>query len=388
MVSKAASGESNSLGSFRHVLTAFLICRLVLEIIGILSLFYFPPASAIGPARDLRYHAGVSPFLGIWARWDSEWYLMVAEKGYQSYDYFKTFGGGKYMPQETAKVLPAFPMGIRFLTFLSNNSVLSGFILANFCALLFFYYLFRLALKLFDERTALTSALLYIVFPTGFFLSAIYSESLFLAAVTACFFYLEEKKLFPAMIAAVITVLARPQGVLAIPALLWLAWLRFPERKGTAVTLMGIACFVPLAGYAMFIMDIFGSPKWITETVRYWRGDTRYPLYAIVRFFQNPIAIHGQHNSIIDFTFGVFQLAVLCISFRKLPIPYYIYSIIVVVFPLSSSLFSFSRLCLVNFPFFLYLGRTSFGRSMPTQVSFTMLQAFFFAAFVNWYWVA
>ncbi len=375
------------MGSFRQVLVAFLVCRLVLELIGVLSLFYFPPASSIGPARDLRYHKGDSVFLGIWARWDSEWYLLVADKGYRSHEYFKEFGGGKYLPQETAKIFPAYPMGIRFLSHLTNSGVTSGFILSNVAALLFLFYLFRLAGKLFDGTAAVNSAILYVVFPTGFFLSAVYSESLFLAAITASFFYLEEKKLAPAMLAAALAMIARPQGILAIPALLCLAWIRFPERKAFAVLLLTFACTIPLAGYFLFVTHTFGSPKWITETVRYWRGDTRYPLYALVRFFQNPVAIHGQHNSVIDLAFAMLNLGGLLFSFRKLPWPYYIYSIIIIIFPLSSTLFSFSRLCLTNFPLFLFLGQTSFGRSGVVQISFAMMQAFFFAAFANWYWV-
>jgi Mannosyltransferase (PIG-V) len=382
-----ASGDNVNLGSFRHVLLAFLVCRLILEVVGILSLFYFPPASSIGPARDLRYHKDGSPLFEIWSRWDSEWYLLIADKGYSSYDDFKEFGGGKYLPQETAKMFPAYPMGIRLLSMVTHNDVLSGFVLSNLSALVFLYYLFRLARKLFDDTSALNSAILYVVFPTGFFLSAVYSESLFLAAITACFYYLEEKRLLPAVLAGALTMLARPQGLLAIPALLWLTWARFPERKVAAVSLLVISCIIPLAFYSLFVTHTFGSPKWISETQRHLRGDMRYPFYALVRFFQNPVAVHGQHNSIIDFAFAALNLTVLLLSFRKLPGQYYLYSIIIVLFPLSSTLFSFSRLCLANFPLFLYFGQNSFGRSPLVQISFAMLQAFFFAAFANWYWV-
>lgn len=385
--SAGESGEIKSLGSFRFVLIAFLISRLVLEVIGVLSVFYFPPASSVGPTRDLHYHKPVSPFIGMWARWDSEWFLLVAEQGYRSYEHFKDSGGGKYLEQETAKIFPAYPMGVRYLTILTKNSVLSGIILSNFSALMFLYYLFRLASRLFDVQTSIHSTMLYILFPTGFFLSAVYSESLFLAAITASLFYIEDKKLAPALLAIVIAMLTRSQAFLAIPPLLCLAWMRFPERRMAAVLLVGLTCLVPLSLYLAFVAQTFGSPKWITETVRYWRGDTLYPLYALVRFFRHPMAIHGQHNSIIDFSFALFNLGILAVSFRKLPFPYYLYSIIFILFPLSSTLFSFSRLCLANFPMFLFLGQSSWGRSPLLSVSFAMLQAFFFAAFANWYWV-
>src|SRR5262245_43937979 len=119
--SAAGSGEIKSLESFRLVLIAFLATRLILEIIGVLSLFYFPPASSVGPARDLRYHKAIAPTAGIWARWDSEWFLLLADKGYNSYEYFKDFGGGKYLRQDSAKFFPAYPMGIRFLSTFTKN---------------------------------------------------------------------------------------------------------------------------------------------------------------------------------------------------------------------------------------------------------------------------
>ena len=114
----------------------------------------------------------------------------------------------------------------------------------------------------------------------------------------------------------------------------------------------------------------------------------RYPLYALVRFASGDIAIHGQHNSLIDLVFAMANLLVLLVSFRRLPAPYFIYSVMIVLFPLSSTLFSFSRLCIANFPFFLYLGSQIRGRwALLIQMSFAMFLAFLMAAFANWYWV-
>jgi hypothetical protein len=114
----------------------------------------------------------------------------------------------------------------------------------------------------------------------------------------------------------------------------------------------------------------------------------KYPFYAFVRFAQSSIAIHGQHNSLIDFSFAILQLLILVLSIRKLPAPYLLYGAAAIVFPLSSTLFSFSRLCLANFPFFLYLGNRLTGRlAFLMQIAFAFLLSFFMAAFANWFWV-
>jgi 4-amino-4-deoxy-L-arabinose transferase-like glycosyltransferase len=359
-----------------------------LEIIGLLSLFYFPSARSLFPIRDLAYHAPASPLLEIWARWDSEWYLLVTEKGYDSYEYFKDAGGGRYLQTDAAKFFPLYPWIVRLITLITGNTILSAVLVSNLAAVLFLYYFYRLSAKLFNSESAAQASLFYIFFPTSFFLNAIYAESLFLACLLAAFYYLEQRKLFPAMIASALALLARPFGIFAVPVLLWLSALRFPERKYISILLLAISCMAGFLLYAFVIWKTFGSFSPITDGTNYWRGQTHYPFYAFVRFFKNPVALHGQHNSIIDFSFALLHLLAAVFSFRRLPFPYVLYSIICIVFPLSSSLFSFSRLCLVNFPFFLYLGSQLSGRwAFTVQLIFAMLLAFFMTAFANWYWV-
>jgi Gpi18-like mannosyltransferase len=373
---------------FRSVLIVFFISRIALEIVGILSAFYFPPAQAIFKIRDLQYHAVQARPLEMWARWDSEWYLLIADHGYASYEYFKDAGGGRYLQQDSAKFFPAYPIAIRTLTFITGNSVLAGILISNTCALLLVYFFLRLAAKFMSAENTVNAAVLYVVFPTSLFLSAVYAESMFLAAIIAAFLFIEERKLWFAVIACAIAVLTRPQGALALPALVWLAWLRFEKSRMISTVVIVAAVCIPLAGYLMYIDKTFGSMSWISQSQTYWRGEMKYPFYAFVRFFQNNIAIHGQHNSIIDFTFAIIQIIVLVFSFRRIPLPYVLYSVIALLFPLSSSLFSFSRLCLANFPFFLVLPPLLGRFNLAIQIFCAILLAFFMAAFANWFWVA
>lgn len=373
---------------FSQVLLIFILSRLTLELVGVLSLFYFPSARSIFPVTDLKYHRLQPAFLEIWARWDSEWYLMISEQGYDSYDHYREFGKGKYLIQDTAKFFPLYPIGIRIFSYLTRNAVLSGVLLSNLASLIFLYYFYLLSSKLFDSESARQGAFFYILFPTSFFLSAVYAESLFLAAVVAAFYYLEEKRLVPAALACALAVLSRPQAILAIPSLVWLAFSRIPERRLKAVLVVILASILPLAAYLFFIGQTFGSFEWVSESQRYWRGEMRYPLYALTRFAGSEIALHGQHNSILDFTFALLNLTAIVFSLRRFPPQYSLYSLVVVLVPLSSTLFSFSRLCLANFPLFLFLGSHVTGRwAFVMQMAFGMLLAFFMAAFTNWYWV-
>jgi hypothetical protein len=183
--------------------------------------------------------------------------------------------------------------------------------------------------------------------------------------------------------------LSRPQGIIALPFLLWLAALRFTERRLLSVCALLLIAAAALGSYLLYINQSFGSFRWIADSQAYWRGEMKYPFYAFVRLAQSGAAIHGQHNSLIDFSFAIFQLLILFFSIRKLPAPYWIYGLAVITFPLSSSLFSFSRLCLANFPFFMYLGYRLTGRlAFMLQITFAFLLSFFMAAFACWFWVA
>ena len=132
---------------------------------------------------------------------------MIADHGYLSHDYFKDFGGGRYMPQETVKFFPAYPTLIRLFTFLVGNAMLAGVIVSNLAALIFLYYLYKLGEHLLNAGSGFRASLLYIAYPTAFFLSAIYSEALFFAALTAAFYYLEKKKILFACLAAAVAML-------------------------------------------------------------------------------------------------------------------------------------------------------------------------------------
>ncbi|HSE41959.1 MAG TPA: hypothetical protein VLH08_14440, partial [Acidobacteriota bacterium] len=224
--------------------------------------------------------------------------------------------------------------------------------------------------------------------PTSFFLSAVYSESMFLAAITAAFYYMERSKLLPAMLATAIAVITRSTAIIAVPPLIWLAFRCFPEKRIVAAVATGLAAAVPLIGYLLFVQAKFGSVEWIPESIRYWRGDMKYPLYAIVRFAESNIALHGQHNSIIDFCFAIANLGVLVFTFRRIPRPYFLYSLLAVLFPLMSTLFSYSRLCLANIPFFILVSFFTARLNRALQIFCALLLGFFMAAFANWFWVA
>ena len=190
------------------------------------------------------------------------------------------------------------------------------------------------------------------------------------------------------MIATAIAVITRSTAIIAVPPLIWLAFRCFPQKRIAASFAIAAAAAIPLLAYLLFVQVKFGSITWIPESIGYWRGDMKYPLYAIVRFAESNIAIHGQHNSIIDFCFAIANLGILVFTLRRIPRPYFLYSLLAVLFPLMSTLFSYSRLCLANIPFFILVAFFARRLNRALQIVCAVLLGFFMAAFANWFWVA
>src|SRR5437867_13172558 len=114
-----------------QIILVYIFSRFLLELIGILAMFYFPSARNIFSVSDLLYHQQQPRSIEMWARWDSEWYILIAENGYASYHVFRDAAHGRYLPQETAKFFPAYPLSIRLFSLLTHNSVIAGLIVSN-----------------------------------------------------------------------------------------------------------------------------------------------------------------------------------------------------------------------------------------------------------------
>lgn len=109
--------------------------------------------------------AGVTggPLFAPAARWDAVWYLVIARHG--------------YVDDPSAAFFPLYPLLLRGL----GGSVAAGILLSCACLLVALAVLRELtALELGDEAARWT-VLMLAFSPMAFFLSAVYSESLFLA---------------------------------------------------------------------------------------------------------------------------------------------------------------------------------------------------------------
>lgn len=234
--------------------------------------------------------------LDIWDRWDSFYYIEIATTGYSD----QPNPNGYY----NAAFFPLYPLLIRLLTPLFGNPVVAGVALSNAALLAATLLLYRLALDAGagDREFARRAVVYLLIFPTSFYLGAIYTEALFLLLTLGSFSAgLRGRWLLAGGLGA-LAAATRSQGVVmyGVLLLLWLAtWdnrhvqaliggragvrLTPPLAPPRARPLLAIQ-LVPLGllAFWLWLYWRFGNPTLFFDAQAAWqRGGMRFPLVTL-----------------------------------------------------------------------------------------------------------
>jgi len=330
--------------------------------------------------------------LDIWARWDSAGYLSIVEKGYAyaaSSDWTVT--------TSSLAFFPLYPYLIKLFSLLCpaawvSRSVylLIGVVLSNFLFLGALFIFNKLVQEDFSEETAHRSTLLLFLFPTSFFFSCFYPESLFLFLVVAIFYTAKKQKWVIATILSALLTLTRPQGVLIIVPLAWYYMEKRQWHWRNIIPDIGWFALIPIA-----LMAHFYQLYWLTRD--YFTPITAQRVWG--RSFQNPfqnwvalISMQQTQIDIIDLTFLLSFLIISVFILLKFPSKAYgIYCLCMLALPLATGTYvSTSRHLALIFPVFIMLGDRFKSKHLfdfVTMLFFT-LQILFFCGWVNYYWIS
>jgi Mannosyltransferase (PIG-V) len=151
-------------------------------------------------------------FLDGWSRWDSGWYMDIADRGYTNASKAGT-------DQRDVAFWPLYPLIVRAVRPLLGNTHLTGIIVSNIAFLLACLLLYQHVRSRHDEKVAARTIFLLCAYPFSFYFSAGYSESVFLLAVVAAFYFGERQNWFLAGLFAAVAGATRPLGVLCVVGL-------------------------------------------------------------------------------------------------------------------------------------------------------------------------
>ncbi len=161
----------------------------------------------------------------VWARWDSIFFLRIAEHGYE------------HLARSATAFFPLYPavVGVVGRVFLGHY-VLAGIAVSLAAGFVAFVLLYRLAEVRLGAEGARRTVLYLAVFPMALFFQAVYSESLYLLLSVAAFTLAERKRWLPAGVVVGLALLTRPVAVALLPALALIAW-RSPNARGALARL-------------------------------------------------------------------------------------------------------------------------------------------------------
>ena len=386
------------------LLLLFAASRLALLIVGIVSTGLLGSGLA-AMKGNLVYHEPVARPLEMWARWDAEWYLLIADEGYAGprvRAHYENLGVS-YEPEATAGFLPLYPLLIRVLSPVTGG-VAAGILISNAALLLALALLYRVTHEAVtgtgpQRRAAgLAACAALLLHPMSLFLSAVYAESLFLALSLATWHLASNGRFAGAGLCGALATLTRPFGLFLLVPAVWEWWSRRKSvAMGSGVRRPGpgaLACLaaIPaaLGAFLLYCGAVFSDPLALVHRQTRWRGATSGPWRAFIRWWESGPAPHGAHNSTLEVAIAAATLISLPFVFRALGPRLGVYAALCALAPLGSTVWSYGRLSLAIFPTFMLIGSAvGAGRTrVPMTYGFAgaALSGLLMALYANWWW--
>lgn len=370
-------------------LRAWLATRLGLLVVGLLASRLLVSGLTLQKG-NLADHAPGPAVLDVWARWDSEWYLLIAERGYHCEDYFL----GRPVAYEAADAtgfFPLYPLLIRAGAAGGLSFLAAAVLVSNLALLAALWFLREIVRRDLGEPAAQASLWALLAFPTSFFLSAVYAESLLLAGVLGSLWAVRTGRPWLAGLFGACAALARPTGILVMVPLAYevVAGWRSATRGAAARVLSLLLPPAALGGYMMYCHALFGRYAPFFERQERWRGPLSGPWRAFMRYLEAP-HLHDAHHSTIDLVCALLLLASIPWLFRHLPRSYGLYATAAILLPLGSTLWSFSRFAATIFPVHVLIGRAISRRPEWGEAYAALalpLSGLFMALYAAWWWV-
>ncbi|MFM8321494.1 MAG: mannosyltransferase family protein [Chloroflexota bacterium] len=376
-------------------LAAFLVSRLLIFGAGIVG-------DTMMPTEEGHWLADAdSPFLSQWTKWDSQYYVDIATNGYW------------FRPQRQSNVafFPLYPMLMRVLGPYVGGVIPAGFLVSNLALLGGLIFLYLLAELETSAASAERSVFYLALFPTAFFFSCVYTESLFLLLTVGAMYFARRRAWIPAALLGLLASATRNLGVLTWALVMW-EWLRAQGWKLTRIHTRAmwlalwsglrknwievlVIAIIPLGmiAYVVFLKQNFDRPLAFIETQAAWGRQNIGPVAVIQKSLASLAA--GQVNKgwltqLWNTTTLLLFLLSVPLIWWKLGEGYAIYVLIMLLVPASSATGSVIRYVLTAYPAFIVLGDLIKPAWLDRAITaaWAVLLGLFVVLFVNWIFVA
>lgn len=374
------------------IISLFLSWRIFLILIAIFAIHYIPLASEdrfLG-GGSINYH--LAPEFFSWANFDGEHYLSIATFGY------------KHLQQA---FFPIYPLIISLLTKPFSYDlfsaipfgILSGILISNISFLFSLIYLGELLRIDFPKNIVFLTLMVLVFFPTSFYFSAVYSESLFFLFIILSFYNARKKKWLIATFFGILASATRFFGVLLLPAL----FIEALQQK-TNFSKAGWILLIPagLLSYMVYLYLTIGDPLafYNLQTVvgeQHQRGIILLPqVYFRYIKMVSTVNIYTPiyQTIILEFILGIVFLILPIYGYlKKIRLSYLFYALLGFLIPtIQGSFSSVPRYVIVLFPSFIVLALLISRLPKLLKRIFFLISASLLlietALFLRGYWVA
>jgi Gpi18-like mannosyltransferase len=371
-------------------LLIFLASRLVV-LLSIAFAARFVPQNPAGTFWNVN-----SSWYRFLLRYDSGWYLTIIKFGY-SYD-------GNDLVKHPVVFFPLYPLASRFLTTVFGiNEAVSVLLIANVSILIAIPLAFKLIKDEYGNEAALSSIAFLSFFPTSFFFSAGYTESLAFLLIVTFFLLLKREQYLLAAMCAGLALATRASCIVLLPPLLWeimRAYRREPKRLVPMIIACALMATSGLWIYMLFLWTRFKSPLAFMKGHRAWlegqgvSGNLFQVLTLRPFTYLRALFVEGPNPNTLDPWWFLLFLVLIVLFRKRLPVPFMLFALGVLLLPyvtLSGGLGfrSFTRYIILAFPVFII-----FGELMRrwTWIGLALLGIFaamlfmYTAMFAQWYW--
>ena len=392
--------------ALRVAALALLATRLVVWAAGIVGVEAFglsARASAFDPLGLTSGFGAVGDVLvAPAARWDATWYLQIAHHGYADTTH--------------AAFFPLYPFLARAVGTPLGSALAGGVAVSLAASVVALACLHRLTALELGDRAATAAVWLLACFPAALFLSAVYSEALFLALSVGSVLAARTGRWWWAGALGGLAAASRSAGVVLVVALALLWWRGAPRRPRDLLALalvpagLGAFCVGLALGGLDAMAPFHAQEQWFRHfagpfvgardgAVAAWDGARQLLSGARTPVFfraagGDPYA-NAAHNLELFATL-LATVPALVGALRRLPLAYGTYALAALALPLSwpvtpQPLMSLPRFVLVLFPLFMWLGWwAARGRGRTLVLGGVLLagQAAAAAEFATWHWFA
>lgn len=376
----------------KAVIVPFIVTRLALVAVGLITIYYILPL--ISSSQPIHSNLQTLPFYQkiyqMWAHFDSGFMTGIARKGYPTGPH--ALDGMSYWA-----FFPLYPLAVRLLMFpfgiTGNHAVVAGIVVSNISTLTACIYLYKLAKWEFNSVVAQRAVLYMLIYPMGFYLSAVYSEGLFMALSIGCVYHARKRQWLRAGILGGLVSLTRPQGVFLAIAVAWEYWRAHKGLWRKLQTWLGTAylALIPLglAIFCLYAKRETGDYLAFIKVEENWGRQSANPILVVWDALQHPIHANPytwqfySYNMVIIFLFWFLLLVIL----RKMPFCYAILTFAYLYMPLASgNIGSVGRLYLITFPIYMiaawWSARGDEWKHTAIITTCTLLLGLFMAMFV------